>query len=80
MSYNIHNAKTSIPLFLHFRGFVQLKAESTSSAEVSDWPEPLKDKILLEEIFPNETDADINWMAEPLTDAATRESNKVEKI
>ena len=64
---------------MHFRGFVQLKAE-TSSAEVSDWPEPLKDKILLEEIFPNETDVDINWMAEPLTDAATRESNKVEKI
>ena len=65
---------------MHFRGFVQLKAETTSSAEVSDWPEPLKDKILLEEIFPNETDVDINWMAEPLTDAATRESNKVEKI
>ena len=64
---------------LYFRGFVQLKAETTN-AEVSDWPEPLKDKILLEEIFPNETDADINWMAEPLTDAATRESNKVEKI
>ena len=62
---------------MHFRGFVQLKAD-TSSAEVSDWPEPLKDKILLEQIFPNETDVDddINWMAEPLTDAATRESNK----
>lgn len=59
------------------RGFVQLKAETTSP-EVSDWPEPLKDKILLEQIFPNETDVDdeINWMAEPLTDAATRESNK----
>merc|ERR1712110_517443 len=36
------------------RGFVQLKAETTST-EVSDWPEPLKDKILLEQIFPNET-------------------------
>ena len=37
--------------FFPFRGFVQLKAESN---EVSDWPEPLKDKVFVTQVFPNE--------------------------
>ena len=58
---------------------MQLKADTS---EVSDWPEPLKDKILVTQVFPDEVfddiddDKAINWMAEPLTDAATRENNK----
>ena len=40
-----------IKYFFPFRGFVQLKAESN---EVSDWPEPLKDKVFVTQVFPNE--------------------------
>ena len=35
------------------RGFVQLKAESN---EISDWPDPLKDKVIVTHVFPNEFD------------------------
>ena len=44
-----------------------------------DWPEPSKEKVLVTQVFPEDdedSDKAIHWMAEPLTDAATREKNK----
>lgn len=61
-----------------FRGFVTIKAENIN--EETDWPDPLTEKVLVTQVFPEESDEEgdkpINWMAEPLTDQATREANK----
>ena len=59
------------------RSFVTLRADTS---EITDWPEPSKDKVLVTQVFPEEEDElgakAIDWMAEPLTDLATREANK----
>lgn len=60
-----------------FRGLVQLKADTGNMPP--DWPEPSKEKVLVTQVFPEDdedSDKAIHWMAEPLTDAATREKNK----
>ena len=56
------------------RGLISLRAE-----EETEWPDPLAEKVLVTQVFPDEKDEmgekAIRWMAEPLTDATTREKN-----
>jgi coproporphyrinogen III oxidase len=70
-------ASISLSGLTFVRSFVSLKADT---GESSGWAEPSKEKVIYTSSFNDDEDEfgskAIDWMADPLTDAATLEKNK----